>query len=330
LLTIVAYLAMGPLVYIMIIRNLWQQSWKSKTLAYLYLLFYSAGMSVNNTVAVFDALLGKKNEFLRTPKYGIVKKTDDWRDKAYNLPFTKTTLLEIFFGVYGVLAIFIAIFSGNPVFVPLIAIQTLGFIYISYLSVSHTTFKKNKSQSLHRISKAEKMANTYYKLAMVGIVGFIVFGAFMAYYGYQNDVYPLDQSRGLLDRIQTTSDPQTITEDLKTIKTLLPQDGNPVWIFPTETTDFGRIQDDIDTMILSVEKISTVPEDSSAFHTGMIDVHERAADLRIHLMDATPYMYVSFSNIVFSCIWIAAIMGIFTMLKRKKDRLKSFEMSDEV
>src|SRR5574338_1087789 len=77
LLTIVAYLAMGPVVYIMIIRHLWIQSWKSKTLAYLYLIFYSAGMSVNNTVAVFDALLGQKNEFLRTPKYGIVNNTDD-------------------------------------------------------------------------------------------------------------------------------------------------------------------------------------------------------------------------------------------------------------
>lgn len=330
LLTIVAYLTIGPVVYIMIIRNLWAQSWKSKTLSYFYLIFYSAGMSVNNTVAVFDALLGKKNEFLRTPKYGIVNKTDDWRDKAYNLPFTKTTLLEIFFGVYGVLGIFISIFSGNPVFAPLIGIQTLGYFYISYLSISHTTFKKNKSQSLHNTTKAEKMANIYYKLAMVGIIGFISFGAFMAYYGYQNDVYPLDQSRGLLDRIQTTTDTQTIIGYLQTIKTLLPPEGNPVWIFPTETTDFGLIQKDLDNMISSVEKISTVPQDSSSFHTGMIDMHERAKDLRIHLMDATPYMYVSFSNIVFSSIWIAGILGIFTILKRKKERLKSYEISDEV
>jgi len=330
LLTIVAYLAMGPVVYIMIIRNLWMQSWKSKTLAYLYLIFYSAGMSVNNTVAVFDALLGKKNEFLRTPKYGIVNKTDDWRDKAYNLPFTKTTLLEIFFGVYGVLAIFIAIFSGNPIFAPLIGLQTLGFFYISYLSISHTTFKKNKSQSLHNLTKAEKMANAYYKLAMVGIIGFISFGAFMAYYGYQHDVYPLDQSRGLLDRIQTTDDTQAITEYLNTIKILLPQEGNPVWIFPTETTDFGKIQEDLDNMKTSVEKISTVPQDSSSYQTGMINTHERAKELRLHLLDATPYMYVSFSNVVLSSLWIAAILGIFAMLKRKKDRLKSYEMSDEV
>jgi len=228
------------------------------------------------------------------------------------------------------LAIFIAIFSGNPIFAPLIGLQTLGFFYISYLSISHTTFKKNKSQSLHNITKAEKMANTYYKLAMVGIIGFISFGAFMAYYGYQNDVYPLDQSRGLLDRIQPSTDTQTIIEYLKTIKTLLPQDGNPVWIFPTATTDFGLIQDDLDNMISSAEKISTVPQDSSSFHTGMLDMHERAKNLRLHLLDATPYMYVSFSNIVLSSLWIAAILGIFAMLKRKKDRLKSYEMSDEV
>ena len=37
-----------------------------------------------------DGIFGKKNEFLRTPKYGIIKNDDDWRDKAYNLPFSKT------------------------------------------------------------------------------------------------------------------------------------------------------------------------------------------------------------------------------------------------
>jgi cellulose synthase/poly-beta-1,6-N-acetylglucosamine synthase-like glycosyltransferase len=330
LLTIVAYLALGPVVYIMIIRNLWAQKWKSKSLAYLYLIFYSAGMSVNNTVAVFDAVVGKKNEFLRTPKYGIVKKTDDWRDKAYNLPFTKTTLLEVFFGVYGVLGIFISIFSGNPVFAPLIGIQTIGFFYISYLSISHTTFKKNKSQSLHNKTEEEKMAHAYYKLAMIGIIGFISFGAFMAYYGYQNDVYPLDQARGLLDRIKSTENTEGVIEKIQTIKTLLPEQGNPVWIFPTETTDFGKIQEDLDNMIASVETISTVPQDSSAYHTGMTNVHERAKELRLQLLDATPYMYVSFSNIVLSSLWIATILGIFAILKRKKQRLQSYEMSDEV
>jgi hypothetical protein len=330
LLTIVAYIAIGPLGYLMIIRDLWGSSWKSKALAYLYLVIYSAGMSVNNTIAVFDALFGKKNEFLRTPKYGIVNKTDDWRDKAYNLPFTKTTLLEIFFGIYGVIAIFTAIFSNNPVFVPIIGIQTLGFFYISYLSISHSTFKKSKSQKPHKFTRTEKMANGYYKLAVVGIIGFIIFGVIVAFEGYKNSVYPLEESRGILSRIQATSDPQQLMTDLRTVKVLLPKEGNPVWIFPTDSTDFGLIQKDLDTMIGTVDKISTSSQDSAAFNTGMLNVHYMASMVDLNLLDAIPYMYVSFSNVIFSSVWIAAIIGIFAIIKRKKERLKSYEMSDEI
>src|SRR5438309_8789959 len=286
LLTIAAYFAIGPLGYLMIIRDLWGSSWKSKALAYLYLVIYTAGMSVNNTVAVFDALFGKKNEFLRTPKYGIVNKTDDWRDKAYNLPFTKTTLLEIFFGIYGVIAIFIAIFSNNPVFVPILGIQALGFFYISYLSVSHSTFKKSQSQKPHKVSKVEKMANGYYKLAVVGIIGFIIFGVVVAFDGYKNSVYPLEESRGIMSRIQATSDPQQIITDLRTVKVLLPKEGNPVWIFPTDSTDFGLIQKDLETMISTVDKISTSSQDSAAFHTGMFNMHFQAQQIFTNLMDS--------------------------------------------
>ena len=117
-------------------------TWKDKVKALPYLLIYSIGMAVNNSVAVFDGVVGKKNEFLRTPKYGIIKNDDDWRDKAYNLPFTKTTLLEMFFAVYGILGIFIAIFSNNPIFAPIIGLQTVGFFYISLMSFSHTRYKR--------------------------------------------------------------------------------------------------------------------------------------------------------------------------------------------
>ncbi len=138
---LVAYILFGPAFYIYVIKRLWQQSWMTKAKAYVYLILFATGISVNNTIAVFDAMNGGRPEFLRTPKFGITKKGEDWRDKAYALPFTKTTLLEMFFGAYGILGIFIAIFSGNPVYVPILAIQTLGFIYISYLSIVHSMFK---------------------------------------------------------------------------------------------------------------------------------------------------------------------------------------------
>ena len=338
IITFATYLAMGPGAYILIIQNMYGKSWKSKAKLLPALLVYNAGMSVNNTVAVFDAVFGRKNEFLRTPKYGIIKKEDDWKGKAYNLPFTQTTLLEIFFGVYGTLAIFISIFSNNPVFVPIIAIQTLGFFYIAYMSLSHTQFKRNKSSKQREMTKKEKMASTVYKLSMVGILGLIIFGGFMAINGYNSDIYPLDRIRGHFDGIIGSSDPDTIRAhviaiqvDLQPMLDKLPQttdantqiiSKNPVWIFATESTNFVRIQNDVNSIIVSLDGISTIPQDNSAYHTGMMDINNRADLLRQNIMDATPYMYVSIANVFSSIIWIAVIIGIFTALKRKRTQLK--------
>ena len=328
--TIAAYLAMGPGAYLIVIRKLWKNNWKEKAKALPYLLVYSIGMSVNNTVAVFDAVLGKKNEFLRTPKYGIVNKTDDWRDKAYNLPFTRTTLLEIFFGVYGILGVFVAIFTGNPVFAPILGLHAVGFFYIAHMSFSHSRFKRSIAETNHIQTKEEKMANIFYKLALGGILGLIVFAAVMAWTGYENDVYPVDIARGLLDRVMITSDPNSIVNDLKEVKELLPKEGNPVWVFATPSTDFELIQRDLDSMIISAEKIATVPTDSSSFHTGMDAVSDRAFALQQNLEDVTPYMYVNFINVVLSAVWIAAILAIFAVLNKKKRQLQTSDVSDGI
>ena len=336
-LTIATYLAMGPGAYLIVIHGMYDKTWKSKAKLLPALLVYNAGMSVNNTVAVFDAVLGKKNEFHRTPKYGIITKQDDWRDKAYNLPFTQTTLLEIFFGVYGIIGIFIAIFSNNPVFVPIILLQAIGFFYIAYLSLAHTRFKRNKSSKNGFRTKKEKMANTVYKLSMIGILAIIIFGGYMAISGYAADIYPLDRIRGNLDGIVSSSDPDVIRNhlvaiqaDLDIVMTNLPEttnaDGeivsrNPVWIFGTESTNFLRIQNNMNAMFESVDDISSLPKDNSAYHTGMLDINDRALLLRTNIMDATPYMYVSPENMLFSTVWIAAIIGIFAALKKKKDQM---------
>ncbi len=331
-LTIATYLAMGPGAYIMIIQSMYRKSWKSKVKILPALLVYNAGMSVNNSVAVFDAIFGKKNEFLRTPKYGIITKNDNWKDKSYNLPFTKTTLLEIFFGIYGLMGILISIFSNNPVFAPIIGLQTVGFFYISFMSLSHTSFKRNKSLNVPALTKREKMEKRAYQLAMVGVLGIIVFGAFMSINGYHADVYPLDRIRGNLDGIIGSADPEAIKihltaikQDLVIVMEKLPESKNPVWVFPTESTNFIRIDRDIDNMLTTAQTLTTVSPDSAAFQTGMTNIGERSLSLRQNIMDATPYMFVSISNIIFSTMWIAAILGVFAILKRKKDQLNTFD-----
>ena len=341
-LTIALYLAMGPGAYIMIIRGMYDgPSWLSRAATMPFLLIYTAGISVNNTVAVFDAVLGKKNEFLRTPKYGMLKDKDDWKDNAYNLPFSQVTLLEIFFGVYGTVGVFVAITTGNAVFAPIIGLQTVGFFYIAYMSIAHTRFKRNKSAAARIRTRRERMADRMYKLAIGGIISIIAIGGFMAYQGYSNDIYPLDRMRGNLDGAIASSDPATVKAHLQEAKTdmqlvlangLIPEkrdangvltSKNPVWLFDIETTNFVRMDADIGALIERVDKVATSPRDSAAFHTGMLNINESSLALKIHLTEATPFMFISIANILLSVVWISSIIIIFVVLKRKRESMKA-------
>jgi cellulose synthase/poly-beta-1,6-N-acetylglucosamine synthase-like glycosyltransferase len=142
---IIIYLLIGPATYLIMIRKIWRENWRTKAIHYLFMIFYASGISINNSVAIFDALVGKRNEFLRTPKFGIMENNQEWRNNKYVLPFTKTTLLEIFFGAYGCFTIALSLVTGNPIFVPLIALQTIGFIYVTYLSIVQSRNNKNKN-----------------------------------------------------------------------------------------------------------------------------------------------------------------------------------------
>ena len=185
------------------------------------------------------------------------------------------------------------------------------------------------------------MSNNIYKLAMLGIVAIIVFGGYMAISGYNTDIYPLDRIRGNLDGIASSSDPNVIRDHLVAIQTDLDvvmvnipdtvdANGkliakNPVWIFSTESTNFLRIQNNIDTMITSVNDISSISKDNSAYHTGMLDINDRAEILKINIMDSTPYMYVSPENMMMSVVWVVVVIGIIILLKRKKEQLQKID-----
>jgi cellulose synthase/poly-beta-1,6-N-acetylglucosamine synthase-like glycosyltransferase len=362
---ILIYVLMGPATYLYMIRRIWGERWKDKARQYLFLIFFAAGISVNNTIAVFDAISGGKSEFLRTPKFGVVTKDDHWRDKSYVLPFTKTTLLEVFFGVYGCIAIFVSIFSRNPVFVPIIAIQTVGFIYIAYLSIVHSSHKNkidkkqrgvNYSESMptqasmmrtvqtdtllsdriNTTARAKTLLTTgpdnrnnlsdmktkFYRLIIIGVLGFLSLGGALVYFGYQNAIYPLDKAMGYLARAESAQTPETIADYLRPIKHLLPMEGNPVWSFPNPRTDFGLIQNDLDAMLLRTVSISSVEPNSAAYNTGLEDLHGSIKIIESNLEEATPYVYVSFTNILLGGLWVGVIMLIFAALRRGRAKLR--------
>ena len=349
---IMLYILTGPATYIYMIRRIWGNNWKYKTRQYLFLIFFATGISVNNTVAVFSALMPGKNEFLRTPKFGVIRKGDEWRDKEYVLPFTKTTLLEIFFGLYGCISIFVSIYSRNPIFAPIMAIQTIGFLYIAYFSIRHSSTRKHSriagrhdrhmtrfsghdTASEHKTNRTatsnsvvtSNRSNTqtgkrsiYGKLLVIAILGILVLGAVLVLLGYQNAIYPLDKSMGYLSRAESSQTPAMMASYLEPAKLLLPYQGNPVWSFPNPRTDFRLIQNDLEAMIQRTNALSSVQPNSAAYNTGLEDLHDSIKIIELNLEEATPFVYVSYTNVLLGILWVSIIILLFAALRRGKDR----------
>jgi hypothetical protein len=346
LISIFMYLLMGPGGYLLVINKTWSgEKWREKAQQFFFLIFYSAGLSVNNTVAVFDAVFGKKNEFLRTPKFGIVSKSDDWRNKEYVLPFTKTTLLEVFFAIYGCMAVFISIFSGNSLYAPMIAIPTIGFIYVAYLSIVHSSSLKKKKHpgdptyaaaiaagkntdgsistamaaatgSIGSNNGARLTRTMSQRAILAGVLAFLTMGASIAYYGHQNTMYPLDMAIGYIARAETAQTPEQLAEYIKLAQKLVPADGNPVWLFPTTRTDFTLIQGNLDSIVHRADLASTMDPRGEAYNVAIRDMHESATSIRKDLLEVIPYTYISITNILLASSWVAIIIAIFAVMRK--------------
>jgi len=165
----------------------------------------------------------------------------------------------------------------------------------------------------------------YGRLWAIGIIGFLCLGAAFVYFGYQNAIYPLDKAKGYLSRAESAQTTYMMADYLRPVKLLLPNEGNPVWIFPTPRTDFGLIQNDLKEMLIRANSISAVEPNSAAYNTGLEEMHSSIKIIESNLEEATPYIYASITNILLSALWIAVIMLIFTAMRRGRSKLREYE-----
>ncbi len=140
-------------------------------------------------------------------------------------------------------------------------------------------------------NKQRDMRTKYYKLIIIGIVGFLSLGGALVYFGYQNAIYPLDKAMGYLARAETAQTPETIADYLRPVKQLLPMEGNPVWSFPNP-------------------------------NTGLEDLHGSIKIIESNLEETTPYVYVSFTNILLGGLWVGVIMLVFAAMRRGRSKLE--------
>ena len=110
---------------------------------FLYMPFVMAtgiGISVRNAQAVIEALLGKKSEFARTPKYKIEGKKDSFVKKSYKNKVGWMPFAEIVLGLYFAFTVVYAITNENYATVPFLLLFVWGYLYTGFMSLGQKWF----------------------------------------------------------------------------------------------------------------------------------------------------------------------------------------------
>ena len=108
----------------------------------MVLLALGTGLSVNNSRAVFEALLGIRSPFKRTPKFAVTRAGKDWHTSAYVLPSDPTVWVEVVLALYANALLVYSLFNGFWWLLPWLSLYACGYTYISFLSMRQAWEKR--------------------------------------------------------------------------------------------------------------------------------------------------------------------------------------------
>jgi cellulose synthase/poly-beta-1,6-N-acetylglucosamine synthase-like glycosyltransferase len=128
--------------YLVAQRELRPKTWWRTFLYMPFVMATGIGISVRNAQAVIEALLGKKSEFARTPKFNIEGKQGTFAKKSYKNKAGWMPYAEILLGLYFSLTIFYAIFNENYATVPFLLLFVWGYLYTGSMSLGQTYFAR--------------------------------------------------------------------------------------------------------------------------------------------------------------------------------------------
>ncbi len=111
------------------------RDWRARIKYLPFLMSIGIGLSINNTRAVFEALLNRQSEFMRTPKYRIEGETDEWVSKKYRQSVAVQPLIELALGLYFTFTVFYALTNQIYGTVPFLVLFQIGFLYTGLVSI---------------------------------------------------------------------------------------------------------------------------------------------------------------------------------------------------
>ncbi len=128
--------------YVMSERVLFPKTWW-KTFLYLpFLMALGIGLTVTNTKAVVEALVGHKSAFVRTPKYRVAKKGEKSQAAKYRKRLILAPWIELLLGCYFFAAILYTFSNHNYFTAPFLILFVIGYWYTGLMSLLQGRFER--------------------------------------------------------------------------------------------------------------------------------------------------------------------------------------------
>lgn len=133
------------------------KNWMSRLKYLPGLMSLGIGLGLNQAKAVLEGFFTDDIEFKRTPKLGVDAAGNAASKKAYKVPKSLITWLEMGFAAYYLAALVVAIYMQKWASVPFLWLFFSGFAYISLMSLSD--FSILKRLAMHELEDHETEHN---------------------------------------------------------------------------------------------------------------------------------------------------------------------------
>src|SRR5205814_4560250 len=126
--------------YLVSQRELFPKTWLRTFLFLPLLMALGIGLTITNTRAVLEALVGKQTAFARTPKYRVESKKDRVAAAKYRRRLRGVAWLELMVGTYFALTVYYAIDNENYITVPFLLLFVIGYWCTGLMSLLQGRF----------------------------------------------------------------------------------------------------------------------------------------------------------------------------------------------
>jgi cellulose synthase/poly-beta-1,6-N-acetylglucosamine synthase-like glycosyltransferase len=126
--------------YLVSQRELFPKTWPRALLYLPFLMALGIGLTITNTRAVLEALIGKQSAFTRTPKYRVENKKDKVGATRYRRRLGWIPWVELLIGSYFAMTVYYALQNENYITVPFLLLFVIGYWYTGLMSLLQGRF----------------------------------------------------------------------------------------------------------------------------------------------------------------------------------------------